>query len=661
MYPTHAYSFHSGKSTLLNALRTCAKTCSHGDVRVSIRDPISRLELVVESDSFADYVGYVPQEDILDRDLTVRELLMFNALTRRRSGTLSPNNPSASSAAPLISHAEARIIVDQVLSDLSLHHVADSVIGGGENKAANISGGQVKRVNIGVELVSLSRPSILLLDEPTAGLDAAIAYDLVQSLQRTVQRETGITIVMVIQQPRVEIFEMLDHLLLMNRKGGIVFEGRSCDVNSHLTSEPLRYRPNEEDTSDADFCLDVLNGIATRESREREGETIEESERYLPENLHIIWKEMISRGERVVGNVGVGGEENEKGLISDKYDLLESNPIAKKKETSNEGEVLDSLKYSSRSNRHDGSLSSRLSLAMSSFSLFLYTLSLHGKRLLTIRFRNRSTLLVYLSINLIMAIALSSGFSIFLQSTYYGVLNPSVDEGLQAYFPSPYSRYASDNVMSMGFAQLLFFMSSALGCASCLAAVPVFVGTLSLAKREDSSGISVLSFVTGRVLADIVFVIINAFVFAGIWGLFGHAGKYYDWLAVILCTAFASSGLGYLASAMTDTASVVAIVMCFICCVFAGVEPRLAQVEIYPVISWPWYLSFATWTAEATYITWSKYLLDNGHVSVPLQDGADMYGYDVEHGFGRSVGALMTLGVVLRVLAGYIMYRRVKA
>ena len=53
--------------------------------------------------------------------------------------------------------------------------IADTVIGGSANAAANISGGQLKRVNIAVELVSLTRPGVLLLDEPTAGLDAAVS------------------------------------------------------------------------------------------------------------------------------------------------------------------------------------------------------------------------------------------------------------------------------------------------------------------------------------------------------------------------------------------------------------------------------------------------------------------------------------------------------
>ena len=68
-------------------------------------------------------------------------------------------------------------IVDRVLSDLSIRHIADTVIGGDveTQAAANVSGGQLKRVNIACELVALSTPAALLLDEPTSGLDASIA------------------------------------------------------------------------------------------------------------------------------------------------------------------------------------------------------------------------------------------------------------------------------------------------------------------------------------------------------------------------------------------------------------------------------------------------------------------------------------------------------
>lgn len=61
-----------------------------------------------------------------------------------------------------------------------------------------ISGGQRKRVAIGVELVA--KPSLLWLDEPTSGLDAAVAYDVVEALKNSCER--GMTVLAVMHQPR---------------------------------------------------------------------------------------------------------------------------------------------------------------------------------------------------------------------------------------------------------------------------------------------------------------------------------------------------------------------------------------------------------------------------------------------------------------------------
>lgn len=61
-----------------------------------------------------------------------------------------------------------------------------------------LSGGQRKRVAIGVELVA--KPSMLLLDEPTSGLDAAVAYDVVEALKHSSER--GMNVLAVMHQPR---------------------------------------------------------------------------------------------------------------------------------------------------------------------------------------------------------------------------------------------------------------------------------------------------------------------------------------------------------------------------------------------------------------------------------------------------------------------------
>ena len=117
--------------------------------------------------------------------------------------------------------------------------------------------------------------------------------------------------------------------------------------------------------------------------------------------------------------------------------------------------------------------------------------------------------------------------------------------------------------------------------------------------------------------------------------------------------------IGYLASTFSSAknASVNAIIATFLCAVFSGVEPTLRQVEKYPVLSYPWYLSFATWTSEATYVTWVRYINDFGYVTAPIQEGANVYGYDVSHGLSRSIGALVALGIAFRVLVLIIIQR----
>jgi ABC-type multidrug transport system ATPase subunit len=68
----------------------------------------------------------------------------------------------------------------------------------GSSSDRTLSGGQRKRVAIGVELVS--KPSLLWLDEPTSGLDAAVAYDVVAALKASSER--GMNVLAVMHQPR---------------------------------------------------------------------------------------------------------------------------------------------------------------------------------------------------------------------------------------------------------------------------------------------------------------------------------------------------------------------------------------------------------------------------------------------------------------------------
>ena len=113
--------------------------------------------------------GFVPQEDIVHPELTVGEALRFSARLR-----LAANTP------PM----EVQKLVLQTLDQLGLRpHAGKSI--------SHLSGGQRKRVSVGVEL--LARPSILFLDEPSSGLDPATEFQLMELLRDLA--DTGCTIV----------------------------------------------------------------------------------------------------------------------------------------------------------------------------------------------------------------------------------------------------------------------------------------------------------------------------------------------------------------------------------------------------------------------------------------------------------------------------------
>ena len=114
----------------------------------------------------------------MHRDLTVRENLRFYAHLK---------------ADPSMTRSQRRAFVNEVIDILGLSHVQHSIIGDEETRG--ISGGQRKRVNIGIELTS--SPLVLYLDEPTSGLDSTSTLSLLESLSKLAN--LGLTIAMVIQ------------------------------------------------------------------------------------------------------------------------------------------------------------------------------------------------------------------------------------------------------------------------------------------------------------------------------------------------------------------------------------------------------------------------------------------------------------------------------
>jgi len=100
-----------------------------------------------------------------------------------------------------------------IIKALELSHIVDEKIG--DEIERGISGGQRKRVNVGMEAVT--NPAAIFLDEPTSGLDSYTSRALCRYLKH-LAKEKGVTVVAVIHQPRVEIFNELDNLLLLRKR-----------------------------------------------------------------------------------------------------------------------------------------------------------------------------------------------------------------------------------------------------------------------------------------------------------------------------------------------------------------------------------------------------------------------------------------------------------
>lgn len=191
----------TGKSTLLNLMNGNNKL-SHGSISINgydIRNDKKALEGVI---------GYVPQDDMLNEELTVYENLLFNA-------RLIFSNKS---------RKEQNELVDKALTDFDLIEARNLKVGTPLNKI--LSGGQRKRLNIALEL--MREPSILFVDEPTSGLSSIDSEKVMMLLKRQVLK--GKLVIINIHQPNSDIYKLLDKLLIIDQGGRIVYNGNPMNA-----------------------------------------------------------------------------------------------------------------------------------------------------------------------------------------------------------------------------------------------------------------------------------------------------------------------------------------------------------------------------------------------------------------------------------------------
>jgi ABC-type multidrug transport system ATPase subunit/pSer/pThr/pTyr-binding forkhead associated (FHA) protein len=194
----------AGKSTLLKAL-TGVRPADYGAVSYNGRN------LYRSYDELKARIGYVPQDDILHPQLTVRRALNFAARLR---------------FAPDVTNDERNRRVEEVMGELGLTTRADLQV-------SRLSGGQRKRTSVAIEL--LTRPSLLFLDEPTSGLDPGYEKSVMQLLRSLA--DSGRTVIVITHS--VQSLDMCDHILFLAPGGTTAWFGPPAECLPHFGRDDL--------------------------------------------------------------------------------------------------------------------------------------------------------------------------------------------------------------------------------------------------------------------------------------------------------------------------------------------------------------------------------------------------------------------------------------
>ena len=218
----------AGKSTLLDALNGL-RPSQEGAVLYNGQDYYRHLA------AFSTQLGYVPQDDIIHRDLTVERALYYAAKLRL------PND---------FTEKQIKERITEVLDDVEMKHRRGLLV-------SKLSGGQRKRVSIAMEL--LANPSVFFLDEPTSGLDPGLDRKMMLLLRKLADK--GHTIVLVTHA--TNNINACDYVCFLCQGGRLAYYGPPNEAKAYFGKtdfaeiysalEPTEEAPNIPAEAEAKF------------------------------------------------------------------------------------------------------------------------------------------------------------------------------------------------------------------------------------------------------------------------------------------------------------------------------------------------------------------------------------------------------------------------
>ncbi len=189
----------TGKSTLMDALNGL-RPAQQGSVYYNGQDYYHHLA------AFRAQLGYVPQDDIIHRDLTVGRALYYAAKLRLPAD---------------FTQAQIEQRIDEVLEDVEMTHRRGMLI-------KKLSGGQRKRISIALEL--LANPSLFFLDEPTSGLDPGLDRKMMILLRKLADK--GHTIILVTHA--TSNINVCDAICFLGHGGRVVYYGPAEEAKTYF-------------------------------------------------------------------------------------------------------------------------------------------------------------------------------------------------------------------------------------------------------------------------------------------------------------------------------------------------------------------------------------------------------------------------------------------
>src|SRR6266705_3245286 len=225
----------SGKSTLLTVLAGQLQP-TRGQVFLNGQSLYPNL------DTLKRYISHVPQEDAFDEHLTIGENLQFAAAMR----------------SPHLSRRDRMRRLEGKLVELGLGERRDAVVGSATKKT--LSGGERKRLNIGLDMIGLS--DVYLFDEPTSGLSSKDSEHVIEIIRGMAHNKI---IIVTIHQPSSKLFQLFHKAILLDKGGRLVFFGTPSDMLRYFAEAEHQHQFGADlgacpscGTTRPEFIFDVL-------------------------------------------------------------------------------------------------------------------------------------------------------------------------------------------------------------------------------------------------------------------------------------------------------------------------------------------------------------------------------------------------------------------